>query len=85
MKSKHLTIIRRLGTSPSERNVACALRRTCPDVFALSNGDFAVIGRDITSDLSNDLPADAGCSEKERIVLLPRSVLISAKAEIPDA
>jgi hypothetical protein len=77
-------IIGRLGLSPGERGDLCAAHHTCPDVFLLENGDFAVIGRDITSDILSGLPSDAGCGANERIVLLPRSVLVAAKGGIPD-
>lgn len=80
-----LAIIRRLGQSPRNRPNACVVRHTCPDLFALSNGDFAVIGKDITSELQTGLPSDAGCGPNERIILLPRSVLVSAKNDIPDS
>lgn len=80
-----LAVLRRLGQSPRNRPNACVVHHTCPDVFVLSNGDFAVIGKDITSELRSDLPNDAGCAANERIILLPRSVLVSAKKDIPDA
>jgi hypothetical protein len=82
--NERLEIARRLGPAPVERRDSCALHRTCPDVFVLSNGDFAIIGTDITADLAGSLPNDAGCSPNERIILLPRSVLLAVKAEIPD-
>jgi hypothetical protein len=81
----NVVISKRLGVSPVERGTSCALHRTCPDVFALSNGDFAIIGMDATDALSAKLPSDAGCGPNERIIVLPRSVLLAAKRDIPDA
>jgi hypothetical protein len=69
-----LAITRRLGSAPAER-LGCGNSVNCPDVFELSNGDFAIIGED-RSDL--ELPADAGRSETERTVVVPRAVLVAA-------
>jgi len=37
-----LKIVRRIGASPRERGSLSG--RTCPDIFELSDGKFAVIG-----------------------------------------
>jgi hypothetical protein len=58
---------------------------TCPDIFELANGDFAVIGTDATATLDGRLPADAGRADYERIVVISRETLLRAKADIPDA
>jgi hypothetical protein len=79
-----VSITKRLGTAPKERSLACVVRRTCPDIFALSSGDFAIIGKDVTTELRDRLPSDAGCSEVERIIVIPREVLLAAKPDIPD-
>lgn len=55
----------------------------CPDIWELENGDFAVIGIDRTSQLNSHLPQTASCGPDERIVVLPRRILIAAKADIP--
>lgn len=78
-------VMGRLGRSPRERANRCALQKTCPDIFALSTGDFAFIGKDITAEIIEHLPGDAGCGPHERVVLLPREVVLAAKADIPDA
>lgn len=57
----------------------------CPDLFELSNGDFAIIGIRKTSELIGLLPESAGCGSDEEIVLVPREILINAKRDIPDA
>ena len=59
---------------------------SCPDVFELSSGDFAVIGTDATEDheLRASLPADAGIAPYERIVVVSRATLLHAKRDIPD-
>jgi hypothetical protein len=74
---------RRLGASPAERGSMNG--STCPDVFELSDGTFAVIGTDRTAVLDSKLPADAGRAEHERIVVISRETLIRAKRDIPEA
>lgn len=56
----------------------------CPDVWELSNGDFAVIGIRKTNELKSLLPESAGCGPDEEIVLVPRIVLANAKKDIPN-
>ena len=75
-------ILRRLGTAPSQREGACVACNNCPDLFELPDGDFAVIGPDATADIAPHLPADAGCGPGERIVRVPRAVLLAARADI---
>jgi hypothetical protein len=69
---------RRLGPK------ACVGCDQCPDIWELESGDFAVIGVDITETARAALPKTAGCSPDERIVLLPRRLLVNAKHDIPD-
>jgi hypothetical protein len=47
----------------------------------MDNGDFAVIGTDITA--SCELPEWAGRSREERIVQIPRKTLLQARPDIP--
>ncbi|QIB43099.1 hypothetical protein [Streptomyces aureoverticillatus] len=78
-----MKIVRRIGASPRERGSATG--QTCPDIFELSDGNFAVIGTDRTEALEGDLPADAARADYERIVVISRDTLIRAKADIPEA
>ena len=78
-------LLRRLGTPPSQRQGACVACNNCPDVFELPDGDFAVIGPDATAEIAPHLPADAGCGAGERIVRVPRAVLLAARADLPSA
>jgi hypothetical protein len=57
---------------------------TCPDIFELSSGDFAVIGTDVTEELEALLPADAGRADYERIVVVSRETLVAARRDIPE-
>jgi hypothetical protein len=77
------TVVRRLGSTPLQRG--SQTNGTCPDIFELSDGNFAVIGTDVTALLAQHLPADAGVASYERIVAISRTTLISAKPDIPDS
>lgn len=76
-------ILRRLGPQPDV--ALCQGGRTCPDIFELVSGDFAVIGADITTEATAALPRDAGCGPDERIVRIPRRTLVLARSDIPSA
>lgn len=76
--------VRRLGPDPhtgGRRTVALA---GCPDIWELADGSFAVIGVDITATAVGQLPPSASCGPDERIVRVPRGVLVGAKRDIPD-
>ena len=75
--------VRRIG--PTERSSVprCHESYACPDIWELNNGDFAVIGTDMTEHAAK-LPPTAGCAPNERMVRIPRSLLINAKPHIPD-
>jgi hypothetical protein len=75
-------IARRLGATPRERG--SANNCSCPDVFELTDGRFAVIGTDMTEELDGALPADASRATYERIVVITRDTLVRAKSDIPE-
>lgn len=58
---------------------------TCPDIFELSDGNFAVIGTEATAALDGELPPDAARADYERIVVVSRETLVRAKVDIPDS
>ena len=78
-----VVFVRRLGPDPHENGAKSVGCQGCPDIWELDNGDFAVIGADITNAAVN-LPSSAGCGPDERIVRIPRKTLVMAKADIPD-
>ncbi|MGI5194371.1 hypothetical protein ACQEVY_12150 [Streptomyces sp. CA-288835] len=78
-----MKIVRRVGASPRERGSATG--QSCPDIFELSDGRFAVIGTEATDALDGELPPDAARADYERIVVITRETLVRAKADIPDA
>lgn len=57
----------------------------CPDIWELDNGDIAVIGREATDAYARRLPAGVTIRADERLLVIPRSLLVAAKPDIPDA
>lgn len=74
---------RRLSPAPDPAAARCYGTYGCPDLWELADGDFAIIGADITADAAK-LPPDAGCAPHERMVKIPRKLLVLAKPHIPD-
>mgnify|MGYP001007964983 CR=1 FL=1 len=79
-----MTFKKRIGPDPHANGAQTAACQGCPDIWELENGDFAVIGTDIT-ELAGKLPPEAGCAPHERIVRVPRALLIAARENIPSA
>ena len=75
---------RRLGPDPHANGRQTVALNKCPDIFELESGDFAIIGIDITDRAKAKLPPTAGCGPDERIVFIPRNLLVEAKPDIPD-
>ena len=75
---------RRIGPDPHSNGRQTIALNNCPDIFELKSGDFAVIGIDITDAARAKLPPTAGCGPDERIVFIPRNLLVEAKRDIPD-
>jgi hypothetical protein len=68
-------IARRLGSTPEERGSSQGM--SCPDVFELASGDFAIIGTDQSFALDGQLPSlNASRAAYERTVVIPRQVLM---------
>lgn len=75
---------KRLGPDPHANGATTAALEGCPDIWQLDNGDFAVIGVDITANAKGKLPPSAGCGPDERIVWIPRKTLVLARSDIPE-
>lgn len=75
---------RRIGRSARALGISSS-SSSCPDIWELANGDFAVIGRDVTAAYKDRLPADVALAHDERLVVLPRAMVLAAKSDIPDA
>ena len=80
----HLIFLKRIGPDPHANGALTVGCRGCPDIWELEGGDFAVIGIDITDAAASKLPPTAGCGPDERVVRLPRNLLVNAKRDIPD-
>ena len=76
--------LKRLGPDPHANGAQTPALRGCPDIFELEDGDFAIIGVDITAASIDRLPSTAGSGPDERIVRIPRKTLVLAKADIPN-
>lgn len=79
-----IEFLRRLGPDPHANGRQSIALNKCPDIFELQSGDFAIIGIDITDKAISKLPPTAGCGPDERIVFIPRHLLVEAKSDIPD-
>jgi len=84
MKTSQSQFKKRLGPDPHANGQQTIALAGCPDIWELGSGDFAVIGIDRTEELKPILPPTAGCGPDERIVWIPRNLLVGAKADIPD-
>ena len=72
---------RRLGRAADEQTGGMT---GSPDVMELENGDFAVIGWDITAETDISALPGVHCAVGERIVRVDRKVLIRARRDIPE-
>lgn len=75
--------LRRLGPDPHANGAQTVGCQGCPDIWELDDGDFAIIGLDMTAWIDK-LPQSASCGPDERMVRVPRNVLVGAKRDIPD-
>jgi hypothetical protein len=74
--------LRRLGQNERQ---ACAFGQHCPQILELTTGDFAIVGEDVTVEAVPAMPPGPGIGPNERVVRVPRRVLIDARADIPAA
>ena len=77
--------LRRLGPDPHANGAKTAALSGCPDILELENGDFAIIGTDITAAAKERMFLTANCGPDERVVRIPRATLLAARVDIPDA
>ncbi len=61
----------------------CARGHLCPDILELESGEFVIIGVDITQESEGKFPAGSGCGPGERVVRIPRRLLVAAREHIP--
>jgi hypothetical protein len=67
-----------------KRNESAA-GHTCPQILELVNGDYAVVGADMTAEAIPAMPPGPGIGPKERVVRIPRHILVDARCDIPVA
>ncbi|TAK95378.1 MAG: hypothetical protein EPO07_15530 [Verrucomicrobia bacterium] len=79
-----MKFIRRLGPNPHANGQQTPGCYGCPDILELEGGDFAIVGADITQLGAADLPPGVSCGPDERIVRIPRRILVAAKSDIPN-
>ena len=79
---EQIKIRRRVSAHPEDMGFTKMLKAICPDIFETETGDFIIIGRDVTSIVEPEIPADAIISKGERVVLIPRDLLVSAAENI---
>ena len=72
--------VRRLGQNGRQ---LCVGGHHCPQILELVDGDYAAVGLDITAEAAGALPPGPGVGPKERIIKIPRRVMIEARPEIP--
>jgi hypothetical protein len=73
--------LKRLGGS----GALCSSGHTCPQILEMADGDFAGVGQDITDEAIPAMPPGPGVGPKERVIRIPRHVLVAVRAEIPAA
>jgi len=79
-----IAFLRRLGPDPHANGAKTAALNNCPDIWELESGDFAIIGIDMTEAVGSKLPPTASYGPDERIVWIPRNLLVNAKRDIPE-
>ncbi|WP_329259133.1 hypothetical protein OG223_38780 [Streptomyces sp. NBC_01478] len=77
-----LRIARRIGLPPRSRDSHSG--STCPDVFELTDGRFAVIGTEETTKIQQAYPDMRELNRYEIVVVVDRETLTCARAFIPD-
>jgi hypothetical protein len=73
---------RRMGSSPQELGITTDTPN-CPDIWEVDNGDIAIVGRDATETLGKNLPTGVFVGGDERLVVIPRAMMVAAKSDIP--
>lgn len=73
-----IKIKRRVSGHPVDMGITKMMKGICPEIFETETGDYLIIGTDVTSIVEPEIPADAVISKGERVVLIPRDLLLSA-------
>jgi hypothetical protein len=71
--------VRRLG----DGRQLCEAGEYCPQLLEMVGGDFAAVGPDITDMAVRAMLPGPGVGPKERVIRIPRLVLVRARLDIP--
>ncbi len=63
----------------------CSTGAQCSQIVEVKNGDFAVVGQDITDEAKAAMLPGAGVGPNECVVVVLRRVFVDARPEIPSA
>lgn len=74
--------LRRLGPDPHASGQKTPALDGCPDIFELTSGDIAIIGKNITEEARKHLPRDASCGPDECVVQIPRRTFVLAAPDL---
>lgn len=77
-----VVFLRRIGPDPHAQGAATPSLNGCPDILEMDSGDIALIGIDITDEAKKHLRFGASCGPDEKIVRIPRKVILAAKADL---
>ena len=66
----------------NDRQQQCTYGHNCPQILAIDDGDFAVVGQEITEEAMPAMPPGPGVGPKERIIRVPRKILTAARANL---
>lgn len=71
-----------MGPDPHEGGATTPALNNCPDFWELEDGDFAIIGIDLTSEVEGRLPQTASCGPDEKVVRVPRRIILDAREDL---
>lgn len=67
-----------------DKRAACKAL-ACPAILQDENGDFIIIGKDVTGEVENLAEFGAGCAPHEKIVQIPNELFDNIQKQIQEA
>jgi len=74
--------IKRLGGNAVN---LCESGYHCSQILEMTDGDYAAVGLDMTNEAIPAMPPGPGVGPNERVIRIPRHVMIAARVDIPAA